>query len=118
MLSDLDTKLSSLSATESPDDERQLAILREQIELWRGDQRTPAQWIEVLRRGLGGVWLSTDELHQAIHESLEAFGATVEGLRGMTMNERLVVFGLMERWDECDESGRKDLYRKLEARTD
>lgn len=115
-LSNLDRTLCSLIAAASSDDARQLAILREQVELWREDERTPSQLIAVLRRGLGGIWLSTNPLHQAVYNALEAFGSTVDDLGGMTMNERLVMFDLIDQWDRTDESGREALYRKLEAR--
>ena len=115
MISQLRTELEALRSGFSPEDASITTQLLSRIDSWRRDATTPGQLMTDLDRTLGNVWFSSDEIHRAVYRVLEKFRATVESIGGMTMNERLVMFDLMDVWDQATEEGRRALYGKLEA---
>ena len=114
-LSQLRTELEALRARSLPDDASLTNLFLSKIESWKEDPTAPQELMSHLDRTLGNVWFSSDPIHRTIHQLLEDFRSTVESIGGMTMNERLVMFDLMDEWDRATEEERRALYVKLEA---
>jgi len=83
---------------------------------WREDDSTIEDLIADLDRILGQIWFSSNENHATVALLIARLRDTVAGIGGMTMNERLVVFDLMDRWDRTATAQRGDLYKKVLAR--
>ncbi|HET9251981.1 MAG TPA: hypothetical protein VFP58_07690 [Candidatus Eisenbacteria bacterium] len=115
MLAQLRTELETLRSGSPASDAGITNLFLSVIESWKQDPTTPRQLMSNLDRTLGNVWFSQDETHRRVHRLLEEFRSTVESLGGMTMNERLVMFDLMDAWDQVTEEGRHALYAKLDA---
>jgi hypothetical protein len=82
---------------------------------WGGDMSTVTDLLKDLNRILGHVWFSDPAIHQRVFEAIEAFGKTVAALGGMTVNERLFSFGLLDLWDASSDELRRMLRLKVEA---
>ena len=117
MLSELQRELEDVRSSATPADARLAELFLGRIVGWKQDQATPKQLIADLDRTLGQVWFSKDEVHERVFRLLEAFRPTVQSLGSMTMNERLVLFNLIDVWDQASDDGRQALYGKLEAKS-
>jgi hypothetical protein len=82
---------------------------------WRYDESPPSELMHRLDRLFEMVAFSNDDHQSNVHTLLTAFRDTVTGLGGMTMNERLWCFDLMDDWDAASDDGRVAIRRKLEA---
>jgi hypothetical protein len=117
ILAELQQRLEGLRCELRTKDAMQVGILVDRIIAWKADATTPRELLASLTRCLGGLWFSSDDVHRSVHEAIESFRPTVESLGGMTMNERLVMFDLIDLWDGSGEEIRDTLYSKLEAKT-
>jgi hypothetical protein len=61
------------------------------------------------------VWFSTNENHATVALSIARLRDTLAAIGGMTINERLFVFDLMDRWDQATDAERDALYKKVLA---
>ena len=93
-----------------------VSLLLARISAWKLSHETPEELDEMLERVLGRSWFSSDRLHFQVYELVLLFRAKITGLAGMTMDERLAIFDLMERWAQSSEHERDALYAKLLAR--
>ena len=65
---------------------------------------------------LGSVWLASDELHEEVYALWQRFvHEKIEQIHGMTMNERLFTFGLMDGFDVSVGDERLAIYKRLLA---
>jgi hypothetical protein len=64
------------------------------------------------QRWLGHVWFASEEVHAEVDRLSTSLADEVRGIPGMTMNERLWVFALMERWDVASAEERVTIRRK------
>ena len=115
-LAQLVRDLEKLRTQLEPADAPLVDLLLGKILGWKEDQTTPGNLLESLDRTLGQVWFTRDQTHAEVHRRLEQLRSTVRSLGGMTMNERLVMFDLLDRWDRANDDGRRELYAKLEAK--
>lgn len=116
-LAQLFRELDRLRAQLGPPDAAITDLFLRQIAGWKEDRTTPRALLESLDRTLGQVWFTRDETHAEVNRLLEGFRSTVQSLGGMTMNERLVMFDLLDRWDMANGDGQRELYAKLEAKS-
>jgi hypothetical protein len=93
-----------------------VSLLLARIAAWKLSHETPDELDHMLERVLGHSWFSSDRLHFQVYELVLLFRSKLAALEGMTMNERLVIFDLMERWDRSSEHEREALCAKLHAR--
>lgn len=93
-----------------------VSLLLARIAAWKLSHETPDELDHMLERVLGHSWFSSDRLHFQVYELVLLFRSKITALGGMTMNERLAIFDLMERWDRSSEHERDALYAKLLAR--
>ena len=92
--------------------------LGEQIIAWKRDDTTAEDLTSRIERTIGYIWFSTDAVHSEVYRLWSEFRSyAIDGIGGMTMNERLYWFGLFQRYDEAKtEEARLRIYAKLHAR--
>lgn len=80
--------------------EKALKELARQIEAWKKDDRDVTELETMVERFFGDTWLIGEEDHSIEREFWVAFrDDAIRRIGGMTMNERLYIFGLSERFD-------------------
>jgi hypothetical protein len=88
------------------------------IEEWKQDDRTVEQLVRMVEKFFGNVWFEKEEDNKTCYNLWKEFRENrIEGLGGMTINERLYIFGLFDRYDSCP--SREDqltIYTKLHAK--
>ena len=92
-----------------------LAILKD----WKLNDVNVAELQSTIERYFGYSWIENEETHNHLYKLWSSFNSSaIEGVGGMTMNERLFGFGLFERFDSCKSEAKKQLiYSKLSAST-
>jgi len=90
--------------------------LSESVSRWKNDQSDIYALYKTLKKWHGSVWFENDESHAEFHSFLEKFKKkSIDGIGGMTVNERLFHFGLLEEWDESDRINQDRIRIKLRA---
>jgi hypothetical protein len=102
-------------APATAEDARLRDIFVGRLDAWPGDPSTTERLLDDLNRILGQVWFSTSGVHSQVFEAICAFSKTVAGIGGMTLNERLFNFGLLDAWDASSAEEQKRLRIKLGA---
>ena len=95
-----------------------LAIkLADLLSQWKDDDSNVEDLESRVERYIGNSWISSEEEQKQIYRLWSEFKSdTVKSVRGMTMNERLFRFGLMDRFDTArTEQKRMTIYVKLLA---
>lgn len=85
------------------------------LSAWREDDSTVEDLIADLDRILGQIWFSSNENHATVALLIARLRDTVASIHGMTMNERLFDFDLIDRWDRTAAAQRESLYKKVLA---
>jgi hypothetical protein len=82
---------------------------------WKTDDSTAAELQDKVERYLGNSWVENDEDYRKLYGLWSLFREQVIAqIGGMTMNERLYWFGLLERFDaSLSDEERRVIYRKL-----
>ena len=85
---------------------------------WKDNEETAEELKDGIERYIGNTWIEKNEDHEKICQMWSSFrDEAISGIGGMTMNERLYLFGLFERFDACANQEDKLLvYRKLHAK--
>jgi hypothetical protein len=70
-----------------------------------------------VERYIGNSWIADDSMHAVVYGLWSAFcSAAIDGISGMSMNERLFHFGLFEEFDNANSpQAREGIYAKLLA---
>ena len=94
-------------------------LVRELIDLlqgWRTNASTADELRQSVERYIGYSWIASDEEHKTVYSLWSAFrDECIAGLQGMTMNERLYSFDLLEAWDTAKtEEGRALVRHKID----
>jgi hypothetical protein len=86
------------------------------LEDWRSDTRTTENLQQSVERFIGNSWIASTQEHEAVYALWSAFrDECILGRVGMTMNERLYCFDLLEAWDSApDEDSRAVIRRKVD----
>lgn len=98
------------------------ANFRENLNNWIGEWKNSEDDVNTLTyligKWHGTVWFKDQKAQNKFYEDWTNFKQNaIDGIGGMTMNERLHWFGLFERFDSCsDEAEKIIIYRKLLAR--
>jgi len=108
----LDDLVQSIPSSESD--------LRKQLAHWVNDWKRNSDSIEklssLIEKWHGNVCFKETEVSNKFYQNFVKFKADeIEGINGMTMNERLYAFGLFTRWDSSDEIGKSIIRAKLNA---
>jgi hypothetical protein len=107
-IADLRTRLSSPEAA-------LVDLFLNRISSWREDDSTVEELLADVDRLLGHTWFRSNEDHARVALDIARLRDTIAGIGGMTMNERLFTFDLLERWDRASEPEREVLYGKVLA---
>lgn len=102
-----------------PDSE---SALRENFAHWIDAWKRSAESLErldyLVAKWHGNVWFQKTGDSDVFLQNWRIFKTeAIDGIRGMTVNERLYVFGLLELWDESDGEFRALLRTKVKADT-
>lgn len=99
-----------------PDDPAILRLI-ELLQAWKSDATTVVDLRRTVERFIGNTWIENHDDHNRTYSLWSAFrDQAIDGVGGMTMNERLYWFGLFDRLDACSaEEDRRTIYRKLLA---
>ena len=91
--------------------------LANQLAAWKDSSATTDDLALAMERYIGNVWIGSDRDHDQVYALWSAFRQdSIEAIRGMTMNERLYSFGLLDRFHTLQSDGdRQALYAKLHA---
>lgn len=97
-----------LAALRQTSEDPVVARLCAYVEAWKVDQTSTAELRELVERYIGNTWIASDEEHKNVYRLWSAFREqAIEGLPGMTMNERLSMFSLFERYDASPQEAAK-----------
>jgi hypothetical protein len=82
---------------------------------WKTDDSTAVELRDNVERYLGNSWVENDEDYRKLYRLWSLFREQVIArIGGITMNERLYWFGLLERFDaSLSDEERRAIYRKL-----
>ncbi|MEP4547943.1 MAG: hypothetical protein ABJ000_17305 [Saccharospirillum sp.] len=99
-------------------DEQLIQDLARYMEEWKEDDRNAEALKTMVDRFLGNVWIPEEKDHSKAYHLWSSFrDDAIHGIGGMSMNERLYVFSLFERFDSCEsEEETLMIYEKLHAK--
>lgn len=99
-------------------DEKLVQDLARLFEEWKRDDRNVQALETTIERFFGRVWIPREDDHAKAYGLWAAFrDDAIRCIGGMTMNERLYSFGLLERFDSCrTELEKLVVYDKVHAR--
>ncbi|MEQ5817161.1 hypothetical protein J3362_16730 [Marinobacter sp. NFXS11] len=100
-------------------DDEVVARLAKHLSEWKQDDTDATKLADSIERFFGNSWIERKETHSHLYHLWSTFKKeAIEGIGGLTMNERLYFFGLFERFDNSQsETARKVIYAKLCAKT-
>jgi hypothetical protein len=85
---------------------------------WKSDDTNAVQLADSIERFFGNSWITREETHSHLYKLWSDFKAqAISDIGGMTMNERLYLFGLFERFESAAKTEKKIIYAKLHANT-
>ena len=84
---------------------------------WKEDEKD-IEWLsQMFTKWHGNVWFGSNKESLDFLNQLKDFRVNaIEGLQGLTLNERLYWFGLFEHWDTGNESEHNRIRQKLHAK--
>ena len=100
-------------------DDEVVARLRRHLSEWKQDDTNAIELADLVERFFGNSWIEREETHNHLYRLWSTFKKeTIDNIGGMTMNERLYLFGLFQRFDSSQsEAAQKVIYAKLCANT-
>ena len=95
-----------------------VARLISHLSAWKSDDTDVVELAKSIEKFFGSAWVTDENIHNHLYQHWSRFKATaISGIGGMTINERLYLFGLFERFESASETEKKDVYKKLCANT-
>jgi len=86
------------------------------IELWKRDDKDIDDLAYMIGKWHGNVWFQDATTSNKFHDDFQEFKKTaIEGIGGLTVNERLYWFGLFDIWDSGNEATHSRIRNKLHA---
>ena len=83
---------------------------------WKTDSSTIEELSNMIEKWHGNVWFSSDNSSNLFYKNWCKFKINaIDSINGMTLNERLYWFGLIEIWDKSDDNLQKKIRLKLNA---
>jgi hypothetical protein len=85
---------------------------------WKTDERNATELRDTVERYLGNTWIDKQTDFDKIYGMWSEFrNSAIDGIGGMTINERLYWFGLLDLFDKAkDNTEQEKFYRKLMAK--
>ena len=101
-----------------PDAERENRVqLAHVVDAWKNDESTVDDLEGRIEKWIGHIWFSSNAVHEQFYQAWNEFKKRgIHGIGGMTMNERLYWFGLIDSWDSLDADAKTIIYTKLKAK--
>jgi hypothetical protein len=91
--------------------------LADYIQEWKTDERNAVDLRNSVEKYLGNVWIDKQTDFEEIYGMWSEFRkSAIEGIGGMTMNERLYLFGLLDLFDKASKDKQQKIYSKLMAK--
>jgi hypothetical protein len=92
--------------------------LSDYIQDWKTNEMNTIELKSSVERHLGNIWLENNFDYLHIYSEWSKFrDFAIDGIGGMTMNERLYHFGLFEEYEKAsNEKEKEKCYTKLMAR--
>jgi len=115
-IADIQQELLRLRTRVSGPDAALVDLFLGALSRWRDDDATAEDLVEDLDRTLGHIWFSSNENHATVALMIARLRDTLSAIAGMTMNERLYVFDLTDRWDQASDAQRDVIYTKVLAK--
>jgi hypothetical protein len=82
--------------------DKEVRRLTELLEEWRAGAETAEELRESVERFIGNSWIASDEEHKLVYRLWSQFrDECIAGRLGMTINERLYCFNLLDAWDSA-----------------
>ncbi len=92
------------------------AQLSHWIEKWKSDDSDVETLSALIEKWHGNVWFGDRQAQNDFYERFQRFREeAIQSIVGMSINERLYRFGLMEHWDRSDNESRGRIRTKLRA---
>jgi hypothetical protein len=87
------------------------------LKSWKTDERNVIELRENIERLFGSTWIEKRTDFDKVYGMWSEFkNSAIDGIGGMTMNERLYWFGFFDLFDNAkNDSERKKIYEKLMA---
>ncbi len=85
----------------------------QRLERWRDDDSSARVLLQDLQALFAAAFFATHEKRALVSLSIARLHDSIEALVGMTMNERLSLLDLSERWDRTSPDERTVLYQKV-----
>jgi len=94
---------------------KRIAII---INDWKISDKDVDDLVDVIEKYFGNTWIEDTKEYEKNYRIWTDFKNTeIVSLPGMTMNERLWIFGLIDRFDQLKTDGEKEIiYKKIKAR--
>lgn len=114
----MDTLDTLISRIKSVSDDTIVQKLANEISNWKVSKDNVKQLESTIDRFIGTSWIAKDNHHEQVYSIWTDFKEeSIKLIHGMTMNERLFAFSLMNKFDTCKTVEEQDLiYKKLLAK--
>ena len=105
-----------VSALQGASSDRTVRGLIELLDQWRSSADTADDLYRTVERYIGNSWIESETEHRTIYALWSAFrDQCIAGRGGMTINERLYCFDLLDAWDSAKtEEGRAVVRHKID----
>ena len=92
--------------------------LADNIQEWKKDERNAVELRDNVERFIGNTWITKQTDFDKIYGMWTEFrNSAIDGIGGMTMNERLYWFGLFDLFENAKDNVEQDkYYQKLMAK--
>lgn len=85
---------------------------------WKTDDNDLLHLFDSVESFFGNSWISSEQAHSHLYRLWSEFKIEViSSIGGMTMNEKLYVFGLFDCFDNASEKEQKNICEKLSINT-
>ena len=92
--------------------------LNDWVYKWKNDDADVMSLYELVAKWYGNVWFVDQSNQNLFWKNLQLFKINaVDCINGMTLNERLYWFGLIDKWDNSNKNVQEKIRNKLHAPT-
>jgi len=90
--------------------------LTQWVSEWKCDESDVLQLSDIISKWHDNVWFKNNSESNEFLNQFNAFKlSAIDGLGGLTLNERIYLFGLFEQWDCANETEQNKIRHKLHA---
>jgi intergrase/recombinase len=86
------------------------------VDKWKKDEQSIHELYDLLNQWHGNARFQNHDEQNTFYRNLNKFKHdAIDGIGGMSLNERLYMFGLLEQWDSSNDAERLVIRTKLHA---